>query len=89
MITISTGPLPYFLRVFVVAACSWTWTVQALDVPPFESYSDAFVNPDVVLAGHYNITTSIAQITIQSWATQLAAEGPWSESWFGIPRLEV
>ncbi|KAF8519600.1 alginate lyase-domain-containing protein [Hysterangium stoloniferum] len=44
----------------------------------YVSYANAFVNPDWLLAGNFSDNTLGARQTIKAWATQLAAEGPWT-----------
>jgi len=44
----------------------------------FVSYANAFVNPDWLIAGNFSDDTLGARQTIKAWATQLAAEGPWT-----------
>lgn len=43
------------------------------------SYISNFVDPDAILANQFGNNTRQSQKTIERWALQLAAKGPWSE----------
>ncbi|KAI0048690.1 chondroitin AC/alginate lyase [Auriscalpium vulgare] len=44
----------------------------------FNSYDNAWVDPQYVLSKNWNDTTVVAQQTIVEWADNLNAQGPWS-----------
>lgn len=51
-------------------------------VSALTSYANDFVDPDFILAGNFGNNTLAAQATIKSWASELAGQGPWSQSPF-------
>ncbi|KAK2460872.1 hypothetical protein APHAL10511_007342 [Amanita phalloides] len=61
----------------------WVWFCLSFSLPflqaaAYESYSNVFVNPDLILVGEYNSQTRAAQQSIIAWADELNAQSPWS-----------
>lgn len=49
-------------------------------VSALTSYANEFITPEFLLARNWSDTTKYARDAIAQGATQIAAEGPWSES---------
>jgi hypothetical protein len=71
-------PSALFFSFFLAAYSILTVSAQAVDVVPFYSYANDFVDPNYIVAGDFPNTVGGAKATILNWAEKLNAEGPWS-----------
>ncbi|KAJ7291466.1 chondroitin AC/alginate lyase [Mycena rebaudengoi] len=72
------SPSALFFSFFLAAYSILTVSAQAVDVVPFYSYANDFVDPNYIVAGDFPNTVGGAKATILNWAEKLNAEGPWS-----------